>query len=156
MITLLPLLFAATAVIDPRLGWDGMGGTKIGLSFDQVRQRWPGELQPPAEGLKASAHCYHVSPDRHRQITLMFRDEHLARIDLTAAPGQSRDGIRIGDSIAVVKAHYPRAVVMGQEQQVTATSADKKSAIRFYLLNDVVTAISAGEADAVALGEGCY
>ncbi len=161
MINLLPFLLAAAVTLDPalgpNLGWDGMGSTRIGLPFDQVQQLWPDELLPPAEGLKASAHCYHVSPERHRQITLMFYDERLARIDLTGAPGQSRDGIRIGDGIGAIKAHYPDVVITGQaDQQVTATSADKKSAIRFYLLNGVVTAISAGDAVAVALDEGCY
>jgi hypothetical protein len=157
---LLPVLFGillpalgSAATIDPRLGFDGLGSAKIGLSFEEVRHLWPDEIQPVDDGLKASAHCYHVSPSKHRQITLMFRDERLARIDLTAKPGQTTNGIQIGDGIAAVKRRYPQLVI--SEQQATAASADKKHAIRFYLLNGVVTGLSAGDADAVALDEGC-
>jgi hypothetical protein len=152
---LLPALGSA-APIDARLGFDGLGKAKIGLSFDDVRHLWPDEIQPLDDGLKASAHCYHISPSKHRQISLMFRDERLARVDLTAKPGQTTDGIRIGDGIAAVKRRYPKLVITGQdEQQATATSGDKQHAIRFYLLNGVVTSLSAGDVDAVALDEGC-
>jgi hypothetical protein len=90
---LLPVLFGillpalgSAATVDPQLGFDGLGSAKIGLSFEDVRHLWPDEIQPLDDGLKASAHCYHV---------------------------------------------------------------------RFYLLNGVVTGLSAGNADAVALDEGC-
>ncbi|MRW84621.1 hypothetical protein GJ698_11040 [Pseudoduganella sp. FT26W] len=161
MCVVVTALCSAAPTASDRIRFDGIGDIKIGQTFDEVSKLWPSEIKPIPPGLKASPDCYHVSPTNHPGVTLMFRHDHLVRIDLTKKTGQTKSGVRIGDDFAVLKRHYQDAVFTNQnssveDRQVTISSPDKKYAFRFYFEHSKIASISSGQVDAVALDEGCY
>jgi hypothetical protein len=144
-----------------QIRFDGLGDLKIGQSFGEVSKLFPNEVSPVAAGLRASSDCYHVSPTKHAGITLMFKKEHLVRIDVTQPLFRTSSGLGIGDDFNALKLRYHDAVLEHQngapeEKQVTIVSPDKLYAFRFTFDQSRIDSISAGQANAVALDEGCY
>lgn len=153
LLLVLPQAFASGEV-DGALGFRGLGKIRIGATFAQVRKSWHGEIEAVPEALKPSPECFHVSPRSHPQVTLMFMNDRLARIDFTAAPGKAVGGIAIGDAASKVLKAY-KGVETSQDY-LAIWSGDRRSAIRFYTENSIIQSISAGNAYAVSMDEGCY
>lgn len=161
-VLLLSLLNAfAIGEIQGSLSFNGLGKVKIGATFAQVQKSWDGQIPAVSERLKASPTCFHVSPKRHPEVTFMFMNDRLARIDLTAAPGKTDEGIVIGDAADKVLKVYNGMVRESAEpdtsqEYLTVWSGNRQSAMRFYTEKSIVRGISAGNAYAVSLEEGCY
>lgn len=154
------ICFANASPAD-QIRFDGLGDLKVGQSFGAVSKLFPNEVFPVASSLRASSDCYHVSPVKHPGMTLMFKNDHLARIDVTQPLFRTSSGLGIGDDFNALKLRYHEAVLEQQngaseEKQVTIVSPDKLYALRFTFDHSRIDRISAGQADAVALDEGCY
>jgi hypothetical protein len=144
-----------------QIRFDGLGDLKIGQTFGEVSKLFRNEVVPVDPSLRASSDCYHVSPDNQPGMALMFQNEHLVRIDLTKPLFRTSSGIGIGDDFIALKLRYHEAVlkqtdVATEGKSVTIASPDKHYAFRFYFDESRIDSISAGQADAVALDEGCY
>src|SRR5690606_262837 len=76
--------------------WDGYGAARFGMSADEVRSAWDGDLDGPQE----SPECFHLGPadsQRLADFALMFGDGRFVRYsvesDVVTAPGGGRVGM---------------------------------------------------------------
>lgn len=157
----LSLAVAAQAAPAPasswRLGPDGYGPFRIGMSFAQVRKLAP-RLRPTEASLLVSPDCDYLPLPGHRGVGLMFIDGRLRRIDLSLPGLRTTRGVGPGDTVSRVLRAYPgleavpRAYV---ENEQTLTRHAGPNAIRFETLDGRIDDVYAGRWAEVQLIEGC-
>ena len=148
---------AAKAAPPWRLGPDGFGPLKVGMSFAQVRKRIP-RLKATLPGLRASSGCDQLPLPGHPGVALMFVDDELARVDLFRPGPRTTRGVQPGDRVARVLQAYPGLSAEpnkydGNERYLTARSGD--SAIRFETDKGRIGKVYAGRWAQVQYIEGC-
>jgi hypothetical protein len=97
---------AGPAAADWRLGPDGFGPLKVGMSFAQVRKLAP-ELAPSPADLRASMGCDQLPLPGHPGVALMFVDGVLGRVDLFEPGPRTTRGVRPGDRVERAMRAYP-------------------------------------------------
>ena len=141
---------------------DGVGDARFGMTTDEVRAAWEGELAGnPAEGEA----CFHLSPAGQAtpaQFALMFGDGRLVRYSAESPDRIAPGGGRRGMSEAEIRALYPGRVEAGPHkytdgQYLRVTGQDgSDAAIVFESDADgTVTEWRVGVAPYVDYVEGC-
>ena len=89
---------------------DGYGDVALGMSADQVRQHWGGELHGgPAPGSEAAG-CYYLLPkwaDNAREFGFMIEGDRLVRYDSGNPKELAPGGGRVGMSVEEISRLYP-------------------------------------------------
>jgi len=148
---------AAKAAPPWRLGPDGFGPLKIGMSFAQVRKRAP-RLKATPSNLRASSGCDQLALPGHPGVALMFVDDELVRIDLFRSGPRTTRGVQAGDRVAQALQAYPRLSAEPNkydenERYLTARSGN--GAIRFETDKGRIGKVYAGRWAQVQYVEGC-
>jgi hypothetical protein len=163
IVTLLLLVLAAAdaaAADDWRITTAGYGPVKIGMSVEQAAQALGTKLV--AEGPVDDPECHYVRPDPEVEgLWFMVSNDHVVRIEVTAAGITTKSGLGVGDSEDRVKEQLPSVEVMPHKyvapdgNYLTVWSANHKAAVRFETLQGKVTSFYAGQVPQVEYVEGC-
>jgi hypothetical protein len=145
------------APADWRLGPDGYGPLKVGMSFAQARKIAPRLTSTPAN-LLATAGCDQLPLPGRPGVALMFVDGVLARIDLFRPGVRTTRGVQPGDRIAQAMRAYPGLSAEPNkyddaERYLTGHTGD--SAIRFETNKGRIDKVYAGRWAQVQYVEGC-
>jgi hypothetical protein len=148
---------AAAASPAWRLGYDGYGPFKVGMSFAQVRKLAPRLKATPAN-LRASSNCDQLPLPGHPGVALMFVGDELTRVDLFRPGPRTTRGIQPGDRVARALQAYPGLSAEPNkydenERYLTARSGD--GAIRFETDKGRIGKVYAGRWAQVQYVEGC-
>jgi hypothetical protein len=154
------VLAAAGAMAAPaawRLGPDGFGPLKVGMSFAQAHKVAPRLKATPA-GLRASSGCDQLALPGHPGVALMFVDGTLARIDLFRRGPRTTRGIQPGDRVKRAMQVYPGLRAEPNkyddaERYLTEHTGD--GAIRFETKQGRIDKVYAGRWAQVQYVEGC-
>jgi hypothetical protein len=147
----------AEAPADWRLGPDGFGPFKVGMSFAQVRKLAPGLAATPVN-LRASANCDQLPLPGHPGVALMFVGGELTRIDLYRPGLWTTRGIGPGDRVEQAMHAYPRLNAEPrayEENERFLTERSGADAIRFETENGRIENVYAGRWVQVQYIEGC-
>lgn len=144
--------------------FDGIGPASFGMSEEEVREAWPGELNggPGAEG----SSCYHLNPVGQPGLAyfaLMFEDGGFVRYSVAnenlSAPGGGRvgmDGAGIEQRYGAAIERGPHKYVEGGEYLRIADPAGGEGVLIFETNADgIVTEWRAGVPPPVDYVEGC-
>lgn len=148
---------AGAGAADWRLGPDGFGPLKVGMSFAQVRKLAPALVAMPAD-LRASTGCDQVPLPGHPGVALMFVDGVLDRVDLFEPGPRTTRGVKPGDPVQRAMRAYPglsaepRAY---EENERFLTARSGANAIRFETKNGRIDKVYAGRWAQVQYIEGC-
>jgi hypothetical protein len=152
-------ILAQAAAAGPawRLGPEGFGPFKAGMSFEQARKLAPRLKQTPA-GLRASEGCDQLALPGHPGVALMFIDGELTRIDLFRPGVRTTRGIQPGDRVERAMQAYPGLRAEPNkydenERYLTERSGD--GAIRFETKQGRIDKIYAGRWAQVQYVEAC-
>ena len=144
--------------------FDGIGPVFFGMSAQQVREAWPGELNggPGAEG----SSCYHLNPVGQPSIAyfaLMFGDGRFVRYSVANENLTAPGGGQVGMDAAAIEQRYgpgiergPHKYVEGGEYLRIADPAGGEGVLIFETDADgIVTEWRAGVPPQVDYVEGC-
>jgi hypothetical protein len=148
---------AETAAADWRLGPDGFGPLKVGMSFAQARKLAPALAATPAD-LRASTGCDQLPLPGHPGVALMFVDGVLGRVDLFEPGPRTTRGVTPGDPVGRAMRAYPglsAAPRAHEENERFLTARSGANAIRFETKNGRIDNIYAGRWAQVQYIEGC-
>ena len=141
---------------------DGVAGARFGMTADEVRAVWDGELQGnPAEG----GQCFHLSPagqSTPAQFALMFGDGRLVRYSAESpdrvAPGGGRRGMAADDIREMYDGRVeasPHKYTDGQYLRVTGQDGSAAVIVFETDADGTVTEWRVGLAPYVDYVEGC-
>lgn len=140
---------------------DGIGPLKVGMSFNDVRRELGAGLERTPAAVLASPDCDYLPVPGRPGVNLMFIDDVLMRVDVTAGEWQTDRGIRPGSATADVKAAYRRLQVEPREftetgSYLTFRPVGSPFAVRFEASDEGwIDTIYAGDAKAVGYAEAC-
>jgi hypothetical protein len=152
----LALQAAPAAAADWRLGLDGFGPFRVGMSFAQAQRLAPGLVATPAEQRDGS--CDQLPLPGHPGVALMFVDGVLGRIDLFRRGPRTTRGIGPGDRVERAMHAYPglRASPRAYEKDERfLTERSGANAIRFETKHGRIENVYAGRWTQVQYIEGC-
>ncbi|OHE84261.1 MAG: hypothetical protein A2579_00015 [Lysobacterales bacterium RIFOXYD1_FULL_69_11] len=155
-----PVPPVADGTFDARM--DGVAEARFGMTADEVRAVWDGELEGnPAEGEE----CFHLSPagqSTPAQFALMFGDGRLVRYSAESpdrvAPGGGRRGMAADDIRAMYDGRVeasPHKYTEGQYLRVTGQDGSPAVIVFETDADGAVTEWRVGLAPYVDYVEGC-
>jgi hypothetical protein len=155
--------FAPNALAQERLGLEGLGPLRIGMTLGQAQAAVGGRITLQ---YAADPSCGQGAPRGAPDgLTVMFLDGRLARIDIEApARIATLSGIRVGSSEAEVKRVYAGRIAVepapynpsGHYLTYRPTGASQADRLLIFETDGrVVTSYRAGQREAVQLIEGC-
>jgi hypothetical protein len=147
---------AGSPAVDWRLGLDGFGPLKVGMSFAQVRKLAPGLAATP-DG-RFDGNCSQFPLPGHPGVALMFVDGVLGRVDLFEPGPRTTRGVKPGDRVERAMRAYPGLSASPrayEENERYLTARSGANAIRFETKNGRIENVYAGRWAQVQYIEGC-
>jgi len=145
-----------------RIDARGVGPLRFGMSLNQVNRLLKSHLhQPEVAGIDATGRYFTVELENHGDISLMFIDLRLARVDVDKPGLKTVGSIQVGNSASVV---IQKVRPVPQVQQhfyvntglyLTSLALDGKRGIRFEVIDGKVSTYYAGLLTAIQQVEGC-
>jgi hypothetical protein len=149
---------AGAAPADWRLGPDGYGPFRVGMSFAQARKLAPGLAATP-DNSRASSGCDQLPLPGQPGVALMFVDGVLGRIDLFRPGLYTTRGVQPGDRVEQAMHAYPSLAAAPrayeEETERFLTERSGANAIRFETGKGRIENIYAGRWAQVQTIEGC-
>jgi hypothetical protein len=138
------------------LTYDGFGAVKIGMRFPNASRSFPSSL---ARGANYENTCYYADAKRGFQdVSFMFTDGKLARVDVSGKNYTTAEGAKVGDTEARIKWLYKNRVVVTPHKYTDGhylTVKRGKFAYVFETDGKRVTQFRAGKFPEVEYVEGC-
>ena len=160
----LALIFSCTAIAGAQtkraardvLTVNGFGALKVGMRFANASRSF---AAPLVRGANYENACYYATARRgFRDVSFMFTDGTLARIDVTGKSYSTAEGARVGDTEARLKRLYKNRVVVTPHKYTDGhylTVKRGKFAYVFETDGKRVTQFRAGKFPEVEYVEGC-
>ena len=160
--SLIACLMVTPANAKSQVDFSSFGSLRIGESMNQINRRLNEHIKPPAfPEADVTGRCFQVQSSTVNGVTLMFLDKVLVRIDIHKPGIRTIDGVSVGDSESAVIAAYKNRLISEPHaydesgKYLTALSENKKTGVRFEILDGKVGIYYLGTSQAIQFIEGC-